>query len=278
MKSSIPVSIIIPIFNEGKYLNKLLESCVAQNVQEVFIGDNCSTDETEEICRYYDKNYPCIRYVRHSSNLGVFENYWYLVNNSSCDYVALTGGHDFYINKDHFKRLFGLCKNNPEASGAFTAVKYYNTNNKFAGYYNYTYAKDLENEDVFERVNSLVHNLTDGTILYGLFKKSNILGINACIKDKGGIVDVLWIGSFLAKGKLLYAPDIFFGRRIIERSVAEQYKWYDEAYGTNDFPGFWLKQVMTLVKMIDITEKQRHQIRQRALSQYEHIRIRYESR
>ncbi len=274
---SIPVSILIPVFNEGKHLNTLLESCIAQDVQEVFIGDNCSTDETEQICRYYEEKYPCVRYVRHPSNLGPFENYMHLIRNTSCDYVAVSGGHDFYTSKDHFKCLFNLCKNNPEAAGAYTGVNYYDEKDHLIKSFRYTFAKDLESNDVFERINSLMKNLSDGSILYGLYKKNNALEIST--NNATGLVDLLWVGSHLVKGKLLYSPNIFFGRRIGRtESSAEIYNRYKKIFKTNNYPGFWLKQAMTLAKMLDITESQRNELRQKALFKYELILKRYESK
>ncbi|WP_419780989.1 glycosyltransferase family 2 protein [Maridesulfovibrio sp.] len=277
MDLSIPVSILIPVYNEGEHIEMLLKSCVAQNVREIFIGDNCSTDATESICRKYAEKYSCIKYIRHSENKGPSFNYWHLLKNSSCRYVAVTGGHDFYISKDHFKKLYTLCKANPDASGAYSSAKYFGGDNNVTGGYDYYYAHYLESDDSFERIKGLMGNLTDGTILYGVYKKHNILGIGEAT-NYGGVTDLLWLGYHLLDGKLLYASDIAFGRRMFERTAAQKYDWYNEVYGTDDFPGFWLKQAMILVKMLDVGPDKTQLLRIMAMRKYEEIRARYDSR
>ena len=277
MDLSIPVSILIPVYNEEEHIELLLDSCIIQNVREIFIGDNFSTDATENICREYAERYPCIRYTRHSENRGPSANFWHLLKNSSCDYVAVTGGHDFYISKDHLKKLYTLCRSYPDASGAYSPAKYFNYDNKMIGKYDYYYYQCLESDDSFERIKGLMGNLTDGTILYGLYKKQNILDIGETT-NYGGVTDLLWLGYHLLDGKLLYAPDIAFGRRMVERTAAQKYDWYNEVYGTDDFPGFWLKQAMTLVKMLDAGPDKTQLLRVLAMQKYEKIRALYDSR
>ncbi len=55
MKNDIAVSIIVPIYNEEKYLKKCLDSVVNQtlkNVEIIFVDDG-STDRSSEICKSY---------------------------------------------------------------------------------------------------------------------------------------------------------------------------------------------------------------------------------
>ena len=54
--SDMPLAAIgLPVFNDGQYLEKLLESIVQQDYPNIIvcISDNHSTDKTEEICRQY---------------------------------------------------------------------------------------------------------------------------------------------------------------------------------------------------------------------------------
>ena len=71
------VSIGLPVYNGANYLEQTLNSIVSQTYTdfELIIGDNCSTDDTAEICETFAANDPRIRYVRHKKNLGAAANY-----------------------------------------------------------------------------------------------------------------------------------------------------------------------------------------------------------
>lgn len=66
------LSICIPTYNRAEYLEKSLESLVSQPEFaqiEVVISDNASTDNTEEVCRSYQKKYPNIHYFKNTENI-----------------------------------------------------------------------------------------------------------------------------------------------------------------------------------------------------------------
>ena len=52
--SDVPLAVIgLPVYNDGKYLERLLESIVQQDYPNIMvcISDNNSTDDTEKICQ-----------------------------------------------------------------------------------------------------------------------------------------------------------------------------------------------------------------------------------
>lgn len=81
--STIPfVSIIIPCFNEEKFIAQCLDSIIANDYDqaclEVFVVDGLSTDNTQAILQDYQERYPFIkvidnpaRYKPHALNLGI---------------------------------------------------------------------------------------------------------------------------------------------------------------------------------------------------------------
>lgn len=272
-EAMLPVSLLVIVFNEEKYLAKMLESSVAQNIQEIIIGDNHSTDGTQKICEEFAKKYPNIRYIRHDKNLGIYRNFVKVLEKASCDYVSLSGGHDYYVTSSHFKELYTLCRNNPEAAGAYPATKFFDATNDLIETRHYVYAKDYESDDVFTRILSMLLNLRDGTPVYGLYKRENIKEI--AITYPNGFTDHAWLGLNLSKGKLLYAPNIFFGRRMLsgrrEETVEEKFERYKEIYNTSHFEGFLLQQIMGLVKSLDISTQQKQKLREVGMHYFKQI-------
>lgn len=70
------ISIIVPVYNGGLTIGPCLESLTQQVLNdisiEIIIMDDCSTDQTEAVCRRYVETYPqIIRYYRLAKNSGV---------------------------------------------------------------------------------------------------------------------------------------------------------------------------------------------------------------
>lgn len=93
------VSLIIPTFNEEKYIGPLLEQLLKQDYpfskMEVFVADGMSTDKTQEIVTKYAQQFPSIRllinekqFVPFALNFGIKE--------SKGEYVIILGAHSAY--------------------------------------------------------------------------------------------------------------------------------------------------------------------------------------
>jgi glycosyltransferase involved in cell wall biosynthesis len=81
MNSVIPkVSIGLPVYNGEKYLRLAVESLLQQDYPdfELIISDNCSTDSTAEICKFYAQKDSRVRYYRNEKNLGATRNFNYV--------------------------------------------------------------------------------------------------------------------------------------------------------------------------------------------------------
>jgi len=69
------LSIIVPVFNTSKYLERCLNSILKQTYQEIEIicVDDGSTDESPMILEKFAAAYPRVTVVRHEENLGLLE-------------------------------------------------------------------------------------------------------------------------------------------------------------------------------------------------------------
>ncbi|ANJ75478.1 glycosyltransferase [Ralstonia insidiosa] len=111
---AITLSICIPTYNRARYLENLLKELTAQigglrHSYELLIGDNCSSDTTEQVVAEYQDKLN-IRYFRRPSNLGSAENMNQLYRSAQGKYVLYHADDDLPIlaeinnNLDIFER------------------------------------------------------------------------------------------------------------------------------------------------------------------------------
>lgn len=94
------VSICVPTRNRAASLRRSLESIRAQDYSpiEIVISDNCSEDDTEQVCRELAAADPRIRYVRHPRNIGLHGNHNRCFDEARGEFVCIFHDHD---RRDH---------------------------------------------------------------------------------------------------------------------------------------------------------------------------------
>ncbi|MCA1801780.1 MAG: glycosyltransferase, partial [Rhodothermaceae bacterium] len=111
------VSVLTPVYNGGEYLVECIESVLKQSYGnwEYIIVNNCSTDNTLEIARYYETIDSRIRVV----NNDVFLNQVQNLNNSlrqisgDSSYVKMVMADD-WIFPDCIQKMVGVAESDPE--------------------------------------------------------------------------------------------------------------------------------------------------------------------
>ncbi|KKQ77609.1 MAG: hypothetical protein A3A96_01035 [Candidatus Zambryskibacteria bacterium RIFCSPLOWO2_01_FULL_39_39] len=100
-KKEILVSVGLPVYNGGKFIEEALDSVLEQTHTnfELIISDNGSTDNTEAICRKYQKKDSRIKYIRHEQNLGGVFNFDYCVKKAVGKYFTFLA-YDDLLNKN----------------------------------------------------------------------------------------------------------------------------------------------------------------------------------
>ena len=99
------VSIGLPVYNGGNYLEEAIESILTQSCHdfELIISDNASTDQTEIVCREYASRDKRIKYYRNKLNLGAAANFnkvFYLSKGKYFKWAAA----DNVLKKDFLKK------------------------------------------------------------------------------------------------------------------------------------------------------------------------------
>lgn len=67
------ISIVIPIYNDEKYIEERLNSVIKQSFKdfECICVDDCSTDKTDKIINTFTQKDKRFKNIRHETNLGV---------------------------------------------------------------------------------------------------------------------------------------------------------------------------------------------------------------
>lgn len=90
------VSIALPVYNGADTLVPVVESVLAQTHSdlELVISDNASTDGTQELCRQFARDDRRVVYRRHSTNVGLLNNFISAAESATGEFVRWIGDDD----------------------------------------------------------------------------------------------------------------------------------------------------------------------------------------
>ena len=153
----VALSICMPVYNVGRYLNQCLESISQQTFRdfEVIMVANGSTDNSFEICQEYvfrDSRFK----LYHQSNFGVATARNTCLKHMYGEFVAWIDGDD-WVEKDYLETLVNL-QTNTNADIIHMGFKSYRNDNMYVadfktlyGKFNYNLPKKVAISDVFVR-------------------------------------------------------------------------------------------------------------------------------
>lgn len=105
------LTIGIPTFNRAKFFRKCISNLYRQVGDmpwiEIFVSNNASTDDTEEIAKQYCR-YKNFRYYRQPVNIHG-KNFDYLYENACGDFVVACGDDDYYTGEAILSLLEAIC-------------------------------------------------------------------------------------------------------------------------------------------------------------------------
>ena len=101
------ISVLIPCYNQARYLAQTLESVLAQkNVSfEVIISDDASTDDTAIIAERFASADPRVRFQRHQKNLGMASNWNWCLDQARGEFIKYVFGDDYLTAPDSLEQL-----------------------------------------------------------------------------------------------------------------------------------------------------------------------------
>jgi glycosyltransferase involved in cell wall biosynthesis len=87
----------IPTWNRANELFECVTSIAEQNPDAIYISDNCSNDQTAEICTILKNKYPCVTYTRLAEHVLAEENFKNVVSIAEGDYIWTFGDDDILL-------------------------------------------------------------------------------------------------------------------------------------------------------------------------------------
>jgi len=119
------VSVFLPTYNHKLFIREAIEGVLIQNYpnMEIVIGDDCSTDGTQEILKEYKNKYPdLIKLILSEKNTGITQNCNRILNECSGDYIAMFASDDVWL-PNKINKQIELFKKNPDAVFCYTKTE-----------------------------------------------------------------------------------------------------------------------------------------------------------
>ena len=123
------VAVFMVTYNHAQYISQAIESVMTQQTEfpfKLFIGEDCSSDETRTICLSYQDRYPDkIHLILNEKNLGVARNVLNVYKDcfEYGDYIAMCEGDDYWTDPHKLQRQVDFLVANPDFSVCFHPVK-----------------------------------------------------------------------------------------------------------------------------------------------------------
>lgn len=193
------VSIILPVYNSEKYLNKCIDSIIAQTYidWELIVINDGSVDNSKDIINEYQKKDKRIK-AFHFDNRGVSTSRNYGISVSSGEYITFIDSDD-YVEPDYLKELLNSIYENDSDLSVCDVIEEYKGNRHIIK------SLDTINNSIFlvdsQKVldDILYHKIKNGYCCAKLFKKSKIKHL---FQLYSYCEDVLFLVYYLAENEI----------------------------------------------------------------------------
>ena len=109
-KSDYKISIVIPVYNSEVFLPRTVDSVLSSSMFdiEIILVDDGSSDNSLKVCKWYEKNFPCISVIHQKNQwVAIARNNWTKLVN--WEYLAFIDSDDI-VHPYMYENLFNTCK------------------------------------------------------------------------------------------------------------------------------------------------------------------------
>ncbi|MEB3291700.1 MAG: glycosyltransferase family A protein [Synechococcales bacterium] len=227
------VMIGLPVYNGENYLEQALQSILAQTYTnlQVIVGDNASSDRTEEIIRSYMAQDDRILYYRHEHNIGAAPNYNFVFQKAlerGATYFKWAA-HDDLMAPSFVESCVEVLERNPSLAIAHSRALSMEADGEISGNFDYEIRLDGKTAaDRFMRIMWTPGYFTEifGVMRVDLMRQTRLQGSFAG-SDRSFMAEMLLLGS------VGYVERYLFTRRDHPQAYCHmknktaQLLWYD---------------------------------------------------
>jgi glycosyltransferase involved in cell wall biosynthesis len=232
-----PVTVGLPVYNGARYLSAALDSLAAQTYPdlEILISDNCSTDETEEICRDFAARDERIRYIRRAENRGAAWNFNSVVTESTSPYFKWAAADDVLAPACVERCVDVLDDTDDRVVLVYPETKLIDEQGAVIG--EWEDGVDLRQAAAHDRLRSLVQNLVLGHPMFGVARRHALeqTHLNGSFPSS----DYVLLAEFALLGEIRQVGEPLFFRRVhaessrnANASPEELSEWFGGASAT----------------------------------------------
>lgn len=153
------ISVILPCYNNAKYLNEALTSVLQQSYAdfELIIIEDGSTDNSREIIKGFTD--PRIKLLEHKTNLGIVISLNEGIKIAQGEYIARMDADDVML-PGRLGRQAEFLDQNPKVAVVGSYAETIDENNNFLGYYDYPPLNDKAIRRMLLTHNPFIHPST----------------------------------------------------------------------------------------------------------------------
>lgn len=276
MNNEVMVSICCLAYNQEKYIKKTLDSFLMQKCDfkfEVIVHDDASTDNTADIIKEYEKNYPelitavCQTENQYSKGGKIFKNFVY--PHAKGKYIAFCEGDDYWIDPLKLQKQVDALEKNDDCSMCICRVKGVfedetPANKNYPNFDMDTGVKDCKSILEYICTNDYVFQTSSYFFIAEKLKEfANNSPRFAQVSPTGDLSTMMY---FLTLGNIYYIDEEMSCYRLGSKSSEERKKTYT---GTEEKIVIWFNRQIKMMEEFDkYTNGQYHDLCQRKINGY----------
>ena len=243
------VSIGLPVYNGEKYLEKSIDSILAQTFTdlELIICDNASTDRTSEICQKYAASDPRVRYFHNPTNVGGANNHNLTFKHSRGKYFRWAS-HDDLVEPALIEKCVAVLESNPAIVLCHTDIVAIDEHGSVKEVISRNHASSPKSWERFATLASAKDFCEES---YGLIR-ADVFGKTPLQKDYTGS-DRTLVSEISLYGQFYNIPEPLFKKRFHPGNVYLDWRtrmaWFGKKYEGKIVLPWWI-QFFDYLKMI----------------------------
>lgn len=205
MEKDIKLSVILPVYNESKYIRTALESILYQNINfnlEIIIIDDHSTDNTVEIVQSYLSQFNNIKLIINEQNRGKGYSFMRAYEIAKGEYFHVLDGDDYFISYNKLQKQVDFLDTNPDHVAVAHNTLILHQDNSVS------LISNMLSEKTYEYLDCIRHSFYLHTSAY-MFRKIHSrlpdIFLEKCMRGDSA---VFFYHVYHSKLKVKYFPDI----------------------------------------------------------------------